>query len=143
MSKIAIVIGANGWLGKTLSNFLINGHPDHEKLNQTGYDEIRCLVFGNEDTSTLESFSPQIHIFKGDITKKETLVEIFSGDKEFDLFHAAGIIHPKNVKQFYDINLQGTINVLNVIPENKCNKIVVVSSNSPIGCNPFPEHLFD
>ena len=55
----------------------------------------------------------------------------------------AGIIHHNKVSEFYDVNLNGTKNILTSAKENNIRRAVVVSSNSPIGCNPHVDHLFD
>ena len=34
MKKYAVVTGANGWLGKSLCNFLANGHSDNDQLDR-------------------------------------------------------------------------------------------------------------
>jgi len=143
VSRIAIVTGANGWLGRTLTGFLCEGYPDHPDLVESRYDEVRCLVLQNEDTGFLQNLSGKVRIFHGDITKQKSLTEAFATDREFDLYHTAGIVHPRNVRQFYEVNHVGAVNVLDQACDNKIRKAVVVSSNSPLGCNPFPDHLFD
>jgi nucleoside-diphosphate-sugar epimerase len=143
MDKIAIVTGANGWLGKSLSSFLANGHPDNEKIIKSLYKEIRCLVLPSEDTVTLQGFSPKIKIYNGDVTKPNTLKDLYEGNHSFDTYHTAGIIHPKKVYDFFKINVEGAKNIIMTIPERNKGKVVIVSSNSPIGNNPFPEHKFD
>ena len=55
----------------------------------------------------------------------------------------AGIIHPHRTKQFFDINLNGTKNILDAAVKNKIKKIIVVSSNSPCGTNSDRTSLFD
>ncbi|MDB1122424.1 NAD-dependent epimerase/dehydratase family protein [Vibrio algarum] len=57
-------------------------------------------------------------------------------------FHTAGIIHPDKVKDFFTINVEGTKNLLNEAERADIKRAVVVSSNSPIGCNPTHEHVF-
>lgn len=143
--KIAIVTGANGWLGFNLSYFLVNGHPDNENIKTPKFDEIRCLILKGDDPSRLEVLSPKIKIYNGDVTNSETLIKVFEGttNDNTSLFHTAGIIHPQKTKQFYDINLQGTKNLIELASKNDLGKAVIISSNSPIGCNPFPEHRFD
>jgi nucleoside-diphosphate-sugar epimerase len=47
------------------------------------------------------------------------------------------------VREFYDINLNGTINILDAAAEAHVRRAVVMSSNSPCGCNPHPDHVFD
>jgi nucleoside-diphosphate-sugar epimerase len=59
------------------------------------------------------------------------------------LLHTAGIIHPRRVRELYEINLQGTRHLLAAAAEAGVRRVVVVSSNSPCGCNPHPDHLFD
>ena len=139
--KTAIVTGANGWLGKNLIRFLIHGYPEHELLGDSQFDEIRCLILPKEEKEF--STSPKIKIVKGDITQPDSLNPLFENIDKATLFHTAGIIHPKKVRDFYDINLNGTINVLRKGIEKKLNKAVFISSNSPFGCNPFKEHRFD
>ncbi len=143
MSKIAVVTGANGWLGRSLTEFLCNGHPDNEIIKDSAYSEVRCLVLPHEDDEFLRNLSTKVTIIRGDITKADDLKPLYDSVGEIDIYHTAGIIHPKRVKQFYDINVLGAKNVLDTAPEAKVNKVVVVSSNSPIGCNPFPDHRFD
>ncbi|MDH3221507.1 MAG: NAD(P)-dependent oxidoreductase [Gammaproteobacteria bacterium] len=143
MARVAVVTGANGWLGKTLIGFLSEGHPHHPDLTASPYDEIRCLVLQNEDAGFLEAISGKVRIFHGDITSRKSLSDLFATDREFDLYHTAGIVHPRNVRQFYEVNHAGAVNVLNEACDKKIRKVVFVSSNSPLGCNPFPDHLFD
>jgi len=59
------------------------------------------------------------------------------------LFHTAGIIHPRRVCEFYEINRDGTTNLLDAGIRAGVKRAVIVSSNSPCGCNPHPDHLFD
>ena len=45
-------------------------------------------------------------------------------------------------KEFTKVNVHGTLNLLNAAATSKSTRIVVVSSNSPFGFNPAPEHRF-
>ena len=60
-----------------------------------------------------------------------------------DSLHTAGMIHPKRVREFYEINRDGTRNLLEQAASAGLKRAVVVSSNSPCGCNPHPDHRFD
>jgi nucleoside-diphosphate-sugar epimerase len=53
------------------------------------------------------------------------------------------MIHPRRVSEFYKINCDGTANLLDAAIKAGVRRAVVVSSNSPCGCNPHPDHLFD
>jgi nucleoside-diphosphate-sugar epimerase len=60
------------------------------------------------------------------------------------VFHIAGIVHPRRfVREFYDVNEAGTRHVVEAAIENGVRRFVHVSSNSPIGCNPGEDHVFD
>src|SRR6185503_3941839 len=48
-----------------------------------------------------------------------------------------------NVAEFYQINLNGTTHLLDAAIQTGVQRAVIVSSNSPCGCNPHPDHLFD
>jgi nucleoside-diphosphate-sugar epimerase len=53
------------------------------------------------------------------------------------------MIHPRRVREFYEINRDGTAHLLDTAIQAGVKRAVVVSSNSPCGCNPHPDHLFD
>ena len=139
-----LITGANGWLGKSLIECLLNGIENSLDIDKPSENlKIKCLVLHGEDTSYLEKISKNIQIVQGDITKIEDC-RIFT--KEFHgaiLFHCAGIIHPKRTRQFFDINVSGTKNIIDASIEQKIGKIIFVSSNSPCGVNPTREHFFD
>lgn len=59
-----------------------------------------------------------------------------------DLVHAAGIIHPSSPSQFTNINVRGTKNVLELAQRHGTKRAVLISSNSPCGGNPTPDHRF-
>jgi nucleoside-diphosphate-sugar epimerase len=79
----------------------------------------------------------------GDLRNPADCARLCEGAKGATLFHTAGIIHPRRVAEFYEINLRGTQNVIEAATEAAVRRAVVVSSNSPCGCNPHPDHLFD
>ncbi len=143
MSRVAIVTGANGWLGSQLVTLLVNGYSEHPELKESQFDEIRCLILPGSDRTKLNKFGEKVKIFEGDIRNKESIKSLFESVFAPTIFHTAGIIHPKQVKEFFEINLEGTKNITSLAIENKAKRMVIVSSNSPIGCNPSNDHLFD
>ncbi len=68
---------------------------------------------------------------------------LFQGAAGATLFHAAGVIHPRRVREFYEVNRDGARNVLEAAAAAGVKRAVVVSSNSPCGCNPTTDHRFD
>lgn len=123
----ALVTGAPGWLGNSLVK---------ELIRKEWY--VRCLVLEGLDAKELEELGAEI--VRGNLTKKETLKGIA---KDIDVvFHCAGIIHSKKVKDMYDLNYYGTRNILDSSINSNVKKFVFVSSNSPMGINKKRNLLF-
>ena len=142
--RFALVTGATGWLGMGLVNALANGLAEHPDLAVPQKNlTIRCLVPPGQNTAELRRISDSLEIVEGDVTKPESLARFFTYAGEAVLYHCAGVIHPKRVRDFYAINTQGTTNVYAKAAGVKVRRAVIVSSNSPCGNNPHPDHLFD
>jgi nucleoside-diphosphate-sugar epimerase len=142
-SPIILITGASGWLGKALINAFFNGIDglNLPKINKE--DSIRIMVLPGEDLSFFEKYSKQIEIVIGDIRNKKDCELFLKNSKNAVLYHTAGIIHPKKISDFYAINVEGTLNILNEANKALVKRAVVVSSNSPIGCNTSSDKLFD
>jgi nucleoside-diphosphate-sugar epimerase len=139
-----IVTGALGWLGISLVEALVKGLADHEALAQPRGDlRIRCLILPGQDGDVLKKISGRIEVVSGDVRNPADCARLCEDSKGAILFHTAGIIHPKKVAEFYQINVDGTVNLLEAAIKAGVKRAVVVSSNSPCGCNPHPDHLFD
>jgi nucleoside-diphosphate-sugar epimerase len=141
--RTAIITGANGWLGKGLVHSIAHGIDGLDRLTNNFFDKIRVLVLPEDDVTALQAISKNIEIIRGDIRLPDDCNRLVNGFEGAVLFHTAGIIHPRTIKDFYEINLNGTLNVLSAAKKNNLKRAVIVSSNSPIGCNPVAGHLFD
>lgn len=115
-----LVTGVPGWLGTRLV----------EILSENGRD-VRCLVLNGQDVSVLKKLG--VEIFFGDIRDKSSLKDPLKGVET--IFHCAGIIHPRRVKDFYQINRDGTRNLLSAAVEVNAKRFIYISSNSPAGTN--------
>jgi len=139
-----IVTGGLGWLGRRFIEVLADGLADHEALREPRRGiEIRALILPGQDPAPLQRISDRIRIVVGDVRQPADCARLCAGAKGALLFHTAGIIHPRRVREFYDINVQGTENLLAAAQQAGVRRAVVVSSNSPCGNNPHPDHLFD
>jgi nucleoside-diphosphate-sugar epimerase len=139
-----LVTGALGWLGINLVKALTAGLDNCQLLSKPQkHLKIRCLILPHQDASILTKFSDTIEIIKGDLTNPKDCDSFCENAKNAILFHTAGIIHPPKVSDFYSINVEGTKNLLNSAIKAGIKRAVIVSSNSPCGCNPHPDHLFD
>src|SRR5215475_9861670 len=142
--QLALVTGPTGWLGKRFARQLAARDFDHDALRDLPSNlRVRCLVQPGESTAELAAMGPQVEVMTGDVRNQTDCARFAEGAKGAYLFHTAGIIHPNRVRDFYRINVDGTRNVLETAEKAGVRRAVVVSSNSPIGCNPHPDHLFD
>ncbi len=143
-TNLVLVTGSLGWLGISLVKSLMEGLPDYESLSQPQPNlRLRCLILPNQDSSGLEMLSDRLEVIQGDLLNPEDCDLFCRGAEGAILFHTAGVIHPRRVSEFYLVNVQGTVNLLESAIRAKVKRAVVVSSNSPCGCNPHPDHLFD
>ena len=97
----------------------------------------------DDDTARIDKLGGPVEIVRGDITRAEDCVRFCKGAKGAIVLHTAGIIHPRRRAQFYEVNVQGTRNVLDACVATGVRRAVVVSSNSPCGTNPHADHVFD
>jgi nucleoside-diphosphate-sugar epimerase len=123
----AVVTGAGGWLGQNLVRALAG---DRER--------VRCLVHGPGEASSLEVVGRNVEVVAGDVRDPGALDRLFDSASGATVFHAAGVIHPSSVREFFDVNVGGTELVLDRARRARTGRFVHVSSNSPFGANPTP-----
>ena len=112
--SVLLVTGPDGWLGSRLVESLRGAYPGAEVRGMTG-----------------------------DLRDPTDCARFVAGAKNAVLFHTAGVIHPRRVREFYEVNVQGTKNLLEAARHAGVRRIVAVSSNSPFGVNPARDHRFD
>jgi nucleoside-diphosphate-sugar epimerase len=134
------ITGANGWLGLNLIDAIHSGRTAKWGLER---DKIKAFILSGTSKEKLFGISQNINIVEGDISNKDDIEQFLSDSNDSFVFHAAGLIHPKRVSDFYRVNRDGTKNLLEAASKASVKRVVVVSSNSPCGCNPNDKHLFD
>jgi nucleoside-diphosphate-sugar epimerase len=137
--QLVVVTGGNGWLGRRVVEALTRGLEDTRSVSDGG-NRVRCLVPPGEDANFLLDLA--VEIVRGDLRDQKALERLVDGAKGALLLHIAGVIHPKRISDFEEINTRGTVQLVDVARRSGVRRIVVMSSNSPIGCNPYPEHRF-
>jgi len=142
--EMVLVTGSLGWLGFNLTKALLYGLEDERVFTIPFKNyKVRCLVMPDQDDELLRELSDSIEIVKGDLRNPDDCSRFCNGADGSIIFHTAGIIHPARVSDFFKINVEGTKNLLDAAINTGVKRAVVVSSNSPCGCNPHPDHLFD
>jgi UDP-glucuronate 4-epimerase len=143
MNKI-LVTGAAGFIGSTLSEQLIKN-----KFKVIGVDNFDSF-YPREVKETNISFlklSPEFTFYEADIRNISTLEIIFSSEKPDIIIHLAakaGIRPSLEYPQtYYDVNVMGTLNILEMMRKFKIRKMIFGSSSSVYGNNkniPFSEN---
>lgn len=130
MKKIYIITGANGFLGNNIVR----------KLIENKENEVRALVLPQDNVNSLEGLNCKI--YRGDVTKKESLDLIFQTPKNAELYviHCAAIVYIKSKynPKVYEVNVNGTKNIIEKVLEKNA-KLVYVSSVHAIAEKPNNE----
>ncbi len=117
MKTIYIVTGANGHLGGTLARML-------SKRGET----VRGLVLAGENPVALA----HVQYYRGDVCDSDSLRPLFAPEEDAQLvvFHTAGLIDiaDGDFAKLYDVNVNGTKNVLALCQEYGVRRLVYVSS---------------
>ncbi len=138
-----LITGAGGWLGRGVLDALLHGLPDCPDLRQPQPGlSIRALAFPAE-TGGIREASEQIEVVTGDLRSPEICARVCEGAEGAVLLHLAGVVHPRRSKDFFAVNVGGTENILDAAITAGVRRALVISSNSPCGCNPDRHHRFD
>ena len=117
MDKLYIITGANGHLGNTIIRLL-------KKCNH----KVRGLLLPSEN----QRDNGNITYVKGDVRDKESLFSLFADSKEMEtiVIHTAGIVDISGevTENMYNVNVNGTKNIIDLCLENKVKRLIYVSS---------------
>jgi len=141
-SNDIIITGTHGWLGTSMLQALCNGMPDYPGSEAPDGSRIHCFYRDSEAIVDCDSSRVTIENISGDLANPADCDALFNGTDNATVYHAAGIIHPNKVKDFYTVNVTAPLNVIRAAGKANARRVVLVSSNSPIGCNPTPDHRF-
>ena len=140
----ALVTGAPGWLGNRLLRYLVEPHPDYPpEAPPVRFGHVRCLLRPGDSRDRLEEIHPGAEIVEGDIRDPAAVGRFCAGAEGATLFHLAGVIHPRRVRDLYEINVDGTRHLIAAAAASGLRRIVAVSSNSPIGASRDHAAVFD
>lgn len=141
--KTVIVVGAGGWLGQAVLRGLVDGITGREDLQGVS-ESVKIVAADLPDAlSAIDSQDGRVEKVAVDVCDSGTFEGLNDYAENALIIHVVGIIHPKRVKQFFEINHEGSVNFLRYMATKGAKRAVVTSSNSPIGTNPYPEHVFD
>ncbi len=143
MKPMALVAGGAGWLGRRLLAALVQGLPDLPELALPFPGTVRCLVRNDEERELVRQVTGEAECVRGDLRQADSLTDFTRGAGGATLFNCAGLIHPRRVRELYEVNVAGTRNLLQQAARAGVRRLVHVSSNSPFGYHADPDHRFD
>ncbi|MEA1963377.1 MAG: NAD(P)-dependent oxidoreductase [Patescibacteria group bacterium] len=109
-----LITGASGGIGKILI----------KKLIKAGFDDLAVL---SRDQSKLETIK-KIKIKIGNLNDFNSLDKAL---KNIDvIIHLAGITHSNKIKKYFQINIDGTKNLLRAAEKNSVKKFIFISSRA-------------
>ena len=136
-----LVTGAAGWLGRRLVDALVGGLPDHPPPPVLRDAAVR--VFVRPEDARAVGADPRVEVMSGDLRDPADCARFCAGAEDAILFHTAGVIHPRRVREFYAVNVDATRRLVAAAVTAGVRRIVAVSSSAAAGCNPHPDHRFD
>lgn len=124
--NLALVTGANGHLGNNLVRLLIDkGIP------------VRASVRNSKNKEPFVGLDCEV--VQSDITDKQSLIRALEGVETFYAVGAAFKLWAKDPKkEIYDVNIQGTQNIVEAAVETGVKRIVYVSSIAALNYNSLP-----
>ncbi len=109
-----LITGANGGIGKILI----------KKLIKAGFNDLTVLSRGKSKFEETKKFKVKI----GDLDNFNSLDKAL---KNIDIIiHLAGITHTKKTKKYFQINTEGTKNLLQAAEKNFVKKFIFISSRA-------------
>jgi nucleoside-diphosphate-sugar epimerase len=139
-----VLTGGAGWLGTGVLQRLCQGGTG-ETVTPPLFPRarIRVLVLPGQRVQRFSASGCDVEVVEGDLTDPQACVEVCRDMGGGLVIHVAGVIHPRSVGDFHRVNVTGTGVLLEAAVNAGMAKAVVLSSNSPCGCNPHRDHLFD
>lgn len=129
-NSVFLVTGGAGFIGSNLC----------EALTDMGY-QVRCLdnlSTGKQENVDLFMDRPNYTFIKGDIRDLDTCMEACEG-VDYVLHQAAWGSVPRSIEMpllYEEINIRGTLNMMEAARQNKVKKFVFASSSSVYGDHP-------
>ncbi len=121
--KIAVVTGANGFVGSHLVDLLLSKNFS-----------VRCITRKSSNLRWLDGKS--IENYDCGLSDKEGLRKVFDGAEY--IFHVAGVVKSKTPEGYYQGNVETTRVLLDIALEFKSSikKFLIVSSQTAVGPSP-------
>jgi dihydroflavonol-4-reductase len=124
-SNSILITGATGFVGSYLTRYLVN----------KGFTNIISMKRATSQLDLVVDVVEKVKWVEGDILDTPFLDEILRGHRITHIFHCAAIVSfdPRNRDEMYEINANGTANLVNAALEYNVEKFIHISSIAAIG----------
>lgn len=138
MSRI-LVTGSAGFIGSHLCERLLES--GHEVFGLDNFNDFYDPAIKRRNISKAE-LNPRFTLIEGDILDDRILKNIFSGFHIDIVVHLAALAGVRksidNPLEYVDVDIKGTVNLLEHCRIFKVNKFIYASTSSVYGLNPIP-----
>ncbi|NQU99676.1 MAG: GDP-mannose 4,6-dehydratase [Parcubacteria group bacterium] len=122
-----LITGISGFVGSFLTEYLLNNKDNIQ---------VAGTIYSENDLKNIEHLKDNLDLFKCDIRDYEKVNKIILEYKPDQIYHLAGIAETteKDKQKLYDINVGGTLNILESCKKIEHNfKILLVSTGYVYG----------
>lgn len=132
-----LVTGIAGFIGSHVGEKLLS--QGHEVVGIDNFDAFYARKFKEYNLSQFRD-SENFALYETDIRNKEQLSEIFEKHRIDAVIHLAAKagVRPsiERIEDYYDVNINGTLNLLECMRRNGVSNLLFASSSSVYGNNP-------
>lgn len=130
-----LVTGTPGWLGNRLIEALVHGIGGFAPADR----RVHLLV--QPHLAGLFDLPDHFRIFPGDLADREAIKRSLRGVGT--VFHLAGAIYPPKIATLYEVNVQGTRNLVDASIASGARRFLFMSTDSVCGHGTPSHRVFD
>lgn len=142
--KYILVTGGSGFIGSHLCEKLLE--LGYLVINLDNFNEFYNPCFKKINIVNAQ-FNPNYILIQADIRNSDILNKIFSKYEIDTVIHLAALAGVRNSienpMEYVDVDINGTVNILESCRINKVKKIIFASSSSVYGVRPTPFHEYE
>ena len=139
MERIVLVTGGAGFIGSHLCEALLN--QGMQVVNLDNFCDNYEPAVKSRNIAGLVN-SPGFHLYKGDIRDSQLLERIKKNHAITDLIHLAALAGVRrsisDPLEYVDVDIKGTVNLLELAAKYKISRFIFASSSSVYGTSPPP-----
>ena len=123
-NKKILITGATGFVGSYLARYLV----------EKGYTNIIALKRATSRMDMVTEIINKVTWVEGDVLDMPFLEDTLRGYGIEQIYHCAAVVSydPRDRKEMYDININGTANIVNLALDFEVEKLVYVIVSAPI-----------